>query len=73
MNFFIVIPWKKTEGNVKTVKSFVSTDPVYTNHGGGYYRFIKEADFTLKDKYPVPTKENVVSINMPNDMGITAF
>ena len=63
----------KTEGNVKTVKSFVSTDPVYTNHGGGYYRFIKEADFTLKDKYPVPTKENVVSINMPNDMGITAF
>lgn len=63
----------KTEGNVKTVKSFVSTDPVYTNHGGGYYRFIKEADFTLKDKYPVPTKQNVVSINMPNDMGITAF
>ena len=63
----------KTEGDVKTVKSFVSTDPVYTNHGDGYYRFIKEADFTLKDQYPVPTKENVVSINMPNDMGITAF
>lgn len=63
----------KTEGNVKTVKSFVSYDPVYTNHGGGYFRFIKEADFTLKDKYPVPTKENVVSVNMPNDMGITAF
>jgi hypothetical protein len=63
----------KTEGNVKTVKSFVSYDPVYTNHGGGYFRFIKEADFTLKDKYPVPTKENVVSMNMPNDKGITAF
>ena len=63
----------KTEGNVKTVKSFISYDPVYTNHGGGYYRFIKEADFTLKEQYPVPTKENVVSINMPNDMGITAF
>lgn len=63
----------KTEGNVKTVKSFVSYDPVYTNHGNGYFRFIKEADFTLKDKYPVPTKENVVSMNMPNDMGITAF
>ncbi len=63
----------KTEGNVKTVKSFVSYDPVYTNHGSGYYRFVKAADFTLKDQYPVPTKENVVSINMPNDMGITAF
>lgn len=63
----------KTEGNVKTVKSFISYDPVYTNHGGGYYRFIKEADFTLKEQYPTPTKENVVSINMPNDMGITAF
>ena len=63
----------KTEGNVKTVKSFISTDPVYTNHGNGYFRFIQEANFTLKDQYPVPTKENVVSMNMPNDMGITAF
>ncbi|MBO4982688.1 MAG: leucine-rich repeat protein [Clostridia bacterium] len=63
----------KTEGNVKIVKSFISTDPVYTNHGNGYFRFIQAANFTLKDEYPVPTKENVVSINMPNDMGITAF
>ena len=57
---------------VKTVKSFVSTDPAYTNHGGGYFRFIKEADFKVEG-YPVPTKQNVVSMNMPNDMGITAF
>ncbi|MBQ8738714.1 MAG: leucine-rich repeat domain-containing protein [Clostridia bacterium] len=61
-----------TTNNVKTVKSFVSTDPAYTNHGGGYFRFIKEADFKVEG-YPVPTKENVVSMNMPNDMGITAF
>ena len=61
-----------TTNNVKTVKSFVSTDPAYTNHGGGYFRFIKGADFKVEG-YPVPTKENVVSMNMPNDMGITAF
>ena len=62
-----------TEKNVKTVKSFISYDPVYSNIGNGVYRFIKAADFTLSDTYPVPTRENVVSLNMPNDMGITAF
>ena len=61
-----------TTNNVKTVKSFVSTDPAYTNHGGGYFRFIQSANFKVEG-YPVPTKENVVSMNMPNDMGITAF
>jgi hypothetical protein len=57
---------------VKTVKSFVSTDPAYTNHGNGYFRFIKSENFNVEG-YPVPTRENVVSLNMPNDMGITAF
>ena len=57
---------------VKTVKSFVSTDPAYTNHGDGYFRFIKSENFNVEG-YPVPTKQNVVSLNMPNDMGITAF
>ena len=61
------------EKGVKTVKSFISYDPVYTNIGDGLYRFIKAANFTLSDTYPVPTRENVVSLNMPNDMGITAF
>ena len=66
-----VIATDDTNG-IKTVKSFVSTDTAYTNHGDGYFRFIKAADFKVEG-YPVPTKENVVSLNMPNNMGITAF
>ena len=66
-----VIATDDTNG-IKTVKSFVSTDTAYTNHGDGYFRFIKAADFKVEG-YPVPTKQNVVSLNMPNDMGITAF
>ncbi len=66
-----VIATDDTNG-VKTVKGFVSTDPLYTNHGNNYFRFIKSEDFTVEG-YPVPTRENVVSLNMPNDKGITAF
>ena len=44
---------------VKTVKSFVSTDPAYTNHGNNYFRFIKEADFKVEG-YPV---RSVYSVN----------
>ena len=57
---------------IKTVKSFVSTDPAYTNHGDGLFRFVSASNFNVAG-YPAPTKNNVVSVNAPNNANITGF
>ncbi|MBQ4585422.1 MAG: leucine-rich repeat domain-containing protein [Clostridia bacterium] len=48
------------------VKSFVTTDPAYStiNANNGMYKFITSAG---------PTKNNIVSVNFPNDSNIKSF